>query len=181
MGRLEIEVPALPPAALHALKAMLRINRADEDGVLIGHLRAALDLCEAFTGQLAIARTVVETLPVSRDWTPLTAWPVEAITAVDGVPAEGAVFALAPTGYAIDLDSSGEGRVRILAPGSAGCVRVTYRAGLASGWSDLPEALRLGVLRLAAHGFADAQAGADARPPAAVAALWRPWRRVRIG
>jgi hypothetical protein len=37
------------------------------------------------------------------------------------------------------------------------------------------------VLRLAAHFYTyRTDAGAQAEPPAAVAALWRPWRRLRL-
>jgi hypothetical protein len=44
----------------------------------------------------------------------------------------------------------------------------------------VPEPLRQGIVRLAAHLYA-ARGEVEAVPPAAVAALWRPWRRVRLG
>lgn len=51
----------------------------------------------------------------------------------------------------------------------------------ASEWADLPEAVRHGIVRLAAHQFRqrDDDRGAGL-PPAAVAALWRPFRRLRV-
>jgi uncharacterized phiE125 gp8 family phage protein len=53
---------------------------------------------------------------------------------------------------------------------------------MAAGWAALPAALRQGVVRLAAH-FHAHRTGETARPqepPAAVTALWRPYRRVRL-
>ena len=59
-------------------------------------------------------------------------------------------------------------------------IAVAYRAGLAADWPSLPEALRQGAVRLVAHLHAHRDAGDDAGPPAAVAALWRPYRRMRL-
>ena len=44
----------------------------------------------------------------------------------------------------------------------------------------LPEPIRQGIVRLAAEHFS-ARGGDVATPPAVVSALWRPWRRMRIG
>jgi hypothetical protein len=66
-------------------------------------------------------------------------------------------------------------------PGSAGRVEVTATAGLAPEWEALPEAIRLGVLRLVGHLHLYRDSADDRGPPAAVAALLRPWRRMRFG
>lgn len=60
------------------------------------------------------------------------------------------------------------------------CEGFTGEAVLESDWSALPEALRHGVIRLAAHLYREGEGAAAAAPPAAVAALWRPWRRMRL-
>jgi hypothetical protein len=45
----------------------------------------------------------------------------------------------------------------------------------------LPEGIRQGALRLAAHQYRERDVDAPQPvPPAAVAALWRPWRRMRL-
>ena len=90
--------------------------------------------------------------------------------------ADGAAFALAADAYAIDIDAGGQGWLRVLAPGAAGRARVTYQAGLAADWAGVPAPLAQGVVLLAAHLFS----GAAGEPPAAVTALWRPWRRLRL-
>jgi uncharacterized phiE125 gp8 family phage protein len=46
--------------------------------------------------------------------------------------------------------------------------------------NGLPEALRHGIVRLAAHLYSHRDEAEQAGPPAAVTALWRPWRRLRL-
>jgi uncharacterized phiE125 gp8 family phage protein len=102
------------------------------------------------------------------------------IGGVEGLPPEGAALAFAAGQYAVDIDASGDGWVRVASPGPANRIRVSYQAGLAGEWSGIPEALRQGVVRLAAHLYADRDGPELGGPPAAVTALWRPWRRMRL-
>ena len=60
----------------------------------------------------------------------------------------------------------------------AAAARVTFTAGIAADWNGLPAGLRQGVAMLAAHLFADR--GATTPVPAAVTALWRPFRRMPL-
>jgi uncharacterized phiE125 gp8 family phage protein len=167
-------------AARDAAKSYARIEQAGEDA-LIGDLAATcLLLCEAFCGRIGIAREAVEIIACASDWRPLAAGPVRAITAVEGLPADGAAFPMPVDSYAIDIDADGTGLVRVTMPGAAGRVRVTYQAGLADDWASLPEPLRQGVVRLTTHLFAHRDDAREGAPPAAVAALWRPWRRLSL-
>lgn len=171
----------LPPAALAELKDWLGISTAQDDVPLAGLLRAALELCEDFTGRMPLLGTCEEVLCTSGDWQRLATRPVQAITLVEGIPAEGPRFTLASTAYELDLDADGGGAVRVLAQGSAGRIAVRFTAGIASDWASLPETLRHGVIRLAAHQHRAREGDTAAPlPPAAVAALWRPWRRMRL-
>ncbi len=169
---------AVLAAACADAKAYLRDGSALNDARIEPLAQAALALAEAFTGLALIAREHVETVPVGGAWVPLTAGPVGAITQVDGLPAEGAAFALSVGAFAIDIDARGVGWVRVLQPGIAGRVRVTFAAGMASEWAELPAPVRQGVVLLITH-LAD-ERSADSAPPAAVTALWRPWRRMRL-
>lgn len=76
-------------------------------------------------------------------------------------------------------------RFRVGAAGAGGArLQVEYRAGIATDWMGVPEPLRQGVLRLTAYLYAQrGEAGAPGQgdPPAAVAALWRPYRRMLFG
>lgn len=106
---------------------------------------------------------------------------MSAIIGLEGLPAAGAAFPIAGGQHAIDIDANGEGWVRVTNAGEARRVRVSYRAGMAAEWAGLPDALRHGIVRLAAHLYTHRAAAADEAPPAAVTALWRPFRRMRIG
>ena len=57
---------------------------------------------------------------------------------------------------------------------------MTYSAGLATDWDELPAGLRQGIVRMAGYLYANRD-GIDAGgPPSAVTALWRPYRRMRM-
>lgn len=159
-------------AAVDAVKQALRVALGEEDALIAAFVESALGLAERFTGRVTIARTMTETLAARAAWQALGAVPVRAIggLALAGV-------ALAVGDYAIDLDSDGGGWVRV--PGRSGQIMVTFEAGLAADWAGLPAPLRQGVVLLAAHLFS----ARDAReaPPAAVTALWRPYRAMTLG
>lgn len=171
---------ALLAPARDEAKAYLRIAHTDEDALIDRLIADATALAEAFTAQMLLIRSVAETLGAGSGWQRLSSAPVRSITGVDGLPAEGAAFALPVGDYAIDIDAHGQGWVRVINPGAAGRVRIALSAGLAPDWAGLPEPVRLGIIRLAAHFHAHRDAADDAGPPAAVAALLRPWRRLRL-
>ena len=146
--------------AVAAARGLLRQD-AGEDAVLGAMAASALGLAEAFLGQRLLARQFADTVAADGAWHRLVAEPVVAIT---------------PGGFAVDLGADGVGWVRA---SGGGVVTVTYSAGLAGSWDALPPTLRQGVAMLVQHLFEHREG--SAAPPAAIAALWRPWRRVRIG
>lgn len=181
MQRQIVTPPVLPPAALAELKDWLGITTAQDDAPLGTLLRAALELCEGFTGRMPLQATCEEVLGITGGWQVLGTRPVQAITLVEGIPGEGPRFALTSTAYELDLGADGSGSVRVLSQGSAGRIAVRFTAGIAPDWGSLPESLRHGVIRLAAHQHRAREGdGFGPLPPAAVAALWRPWRRMRL-
>lgn len=167
-------------ASLDELKAYLRIARDDEDGVLAGLLRGAAALCEQFVGQWLIVRAARETVAAGAGWQRLMATPVVSIASVAAVDVGGVETALPVDAYAIDIDAAGDGWVRVTRGGGDGRLLVVrYRAGMAVDMDGLPEALRQGIVRLAADHFM-ARGTESAAPPAVVSALWRPYRRMRL-
>ncbi|MBH1998601.1 MAG: phage head-tail connector protein [Sphingomonadaceae bacterium] len=166
-------------ASMAELKAYLRIERDEEDAVLAGLLRGAATLCEQFVGQWLIVRAAQETVAGAGAWQRLAARPVVAIDGVEAVDAAGVAELLPVDAYAVDIDAAGEGWVRATRPMGGRLLAVDYRAGLASDMNGLPEALRHGIVRLAAEHFA-ARGSESAAPPAIVSALWRPFRRMRL-
>jgi hypothetical protein len=59
------------------------------------------------------------------------------------------------------------------------CERFTG-AVLPTAWAEVPPALGEGILRFAAHLYRDRDSASDSEPPAAVAALWRPYRTLKL-
>lgn len=166
---------AEPIVTLAEAQAYARIESGEEEGLLAGLVRSASGLCEAFLGQIVVAREFTEQLSASSEWQRLLIAPVRSIDslAVGGVPA-------AADAYATDIDANGGGWVRLTNKGAAvGVVEVSGTAGIATGQNGVPEPIRQGVLRLVAHLFA-ARDGEGGEVPAAVTALWRPYRRLRI-
>jgi uncharacterized phiE125 gp8 family phage protein len=171
----------LAGTALGELKDWLAVTTSGDDAALGALLRTALETCEAFTGLMPLGQLCEEIVPASTNWQVLATRPVQAVTWVEGIPETGARFALSVADYAIDLDAGGGALFRLTARGAADRVAVRFTAGLAAGWADLPDGLRHGVLRLAAHHYRQRESDSpQLMPPAAVAALWRPWRRVRV-
>jgi uncharacterized phiE125 gp8 family phage protein len=158
-------------------KAALRLERDDEDALIAGHIRTAMALCESFIGQWLIEREAEQRLEGDLAWQRLRASPAVAVTAVlaDGEPPA--------TGWESQITADGSGWVRLLAlpPGASGNLVVRFRAGLAADWNGVPEPLRAGIVRLVSHFFTHRDAADAGPPPAAVAALWRPWRRMQLG
>lgn len=170
--------------AVAAVKALLRVGTIDEDALIAAFAETALGLAEQFLGRVTVARAMRETLPASAAWQSLGAVPVRLIAGVersDGTP-------FAADRFAVDIDTDGVGWMRLT--GAGGWVRtaavggdrvvaVRFTAGMADDWAGLPMPLRQGVALLAAYLF-DARDTA-APPPAAVTALWRPFRRIALG
>jgi len=170
-----------PPAAvaLVEVKAFLRIAHSEEDALIAGFIRSAEGACEAFTGLALIAREAVETVEASGAWRRLSLAPVRSIEEVVSVSGDGSEAALAAERYAVDIDAAGDGWVRVARSGEFTRARVRFTAGMAADWNGVPEPLRQGIVRLAAHLYA--ARGSEGTPPACVSALWRPWRRMRLG
>jgi uncharacterized phiE125 gp8 family phage protein len=185
MQRTIVTSPALAPAALAELKQWLGITTTADDAPLTALLGAAVETCEAFTGALPLEAECEEVVTLSglwpRTWRRLVTRPVQAVTGVEALSASGVRTPLAPEAYAVDLDADGGARVRVSQPGGAMRIVVRFTAGIAPEWSALPDGLRQGIMRLAAHQHRARDGdGAAPLPPAAVAALWRPWRRLRL-
>ena len=181
MKRAIVAPPQLSPAALTELKAWLGIALGRDDAELGALLQASLEVCEGFIGLLPLVSGCEDVLAAHVWWQSLSTRPVQAITAVAALALDGTRRALAVTDYMIDLDADGGGRVRLSAPIDVTRIVVSYSAGMAANWEQLPDGIRQGVIRLAAFQHREREADRPAPvPPAAVAALWRPWRRVRL-
>jgi uncharacterized phiE125 gp8 family phage protein len=176
MGGIGIAEPAV---TLQEAQAYLRLEAGQEEALLAGLIRSASGLCEAFLNRVVMARDFTVDVAASSSWTRLPVTPVREISAVETLDAAGIATALSASGFEIDIDASGDGWVRLTSASASGRVRVSGRAGMADAANDVAEPIRQGVLRLAAHLFT-ARDGEGGEPPAAVTALWRPYRRMRL-
>lgn len=167
-------------AAINEARAWLRLEDIAEDGLIEALVHAAILLGEAYIGQLILLREVTERVPAASTWQRLRYRPVRAITGVAVKSEAGAIGLLASDHYAVDIDPAGDGWVRQMGDVGAPWLEVRYRAGLGIDWGDVPAPLRQGVIRLAAHGYTHRDDGNDEGPPAAVTAMWRPWRRMML-
>jgi uncharacterized phiE125 gp8 family phage protein len=146
-----IVVPAIVAgAALDELKDWLAITTPRDDAVLTSLLHGALDMCEAFTGQMPLEALCEEVLPASAFWQKLQTKPVQAVAGLEGLLLDGTRFPIAARDYAVELDTDGGARVRLLLQVGADRLAVRFTAGMTANWAALPESLRQGVLRLAA-------------------------------
>lgn len=181
MNRVILVPPVLVPGALAELKNWLAISSEQDDLSLVALLSSALDICEAFTREMPLEAQCEEVLPLTRDWQKLATTPVQAVTGIAQVHTDGTRTALAITDYALELEADGSARVRLLSPVVTGRLAVKFTAGIAPTWGSLPDSLRHGIVRLAAHHYRQRDSNdANPAPPAAVAALWSPWRRMRL-
>jgi uncharacterized phiE125 gp8 family phage protein len=170
---------ALPIVTMSEAQAFVRIETGEEEALVAGLIRTASGLCEAFINQVVIARDFLIDLPVSGCWERVPVTPVRSIGEVDAIDESGVATVLPLSSFSIDIDSSGDGWVRSLQASDATRLRVSGTAGIADDENGVPEPLRQGVLRLVAHMFA-IRDGDGGEPPAAVTALWRPYRRLRV-
>lgn len=172
--------PELPAALIAEVRAFVRIDHDADDAAIDAFLRSAAALCEDFTGQMLIARSVTDMLSARHAWQKLKRLPVQSISAVEQVAADGTASLMTIADYAIDIDSDGIGWVRLHRNDGGSRFRVTYASGLAAEWDELPAGLRQGIVRMAGYLYANRD-GVDAGgPPSAVIALWRPYRRMRM-
>lgn len=173
-----MEGPGKAPLAalLDELKLWLRIEEQLEDALLYQLLRAATEAVEAHVGCLLIAREVEERGRVRHGWMRLASRPVRSLIWVRREEGETQTPIVDAR-----LDCGGPGPAMLACPGVHDAeVRVRLVAGSVDNWNGLSEALRLAVVRLAAHFYAHRDGDGDAGIPAAVLRMLAPFRTRRL-
>ena len=180
MGILTRAAVVVDAFALDAVKTYLRIDGESEDSALAALIATAVEQCEAYIGVAVLQRAMTETLVPTAAWQLLSPNPVRIISGVASLSLTGVTTALNSSAFEIDIDAEGRGRVRFLTPVVEKRVVVSVQAGLAVSWAALPENLRHGIVRLVSHYHVYRDRADELGPPAAVAALWRTSRRMRL-
>lgn len=176
-------VSAMPgelPVNLDEARSWLRLGATTDDAVVAQLVRAATNICEAFIGQWLIVRPVEETLPLEEGAILLGVRPVVAVDTVALLLSDGGALVLDEAGYRVRIARGGTASIAVHDRREAVRARIGYRAGMAAGANGLPEAIRQGLVRMTQH-LHEARDGGGAAPPAAIAALWQPWRRLTLG
>ena len=173
-------LPGDAPVSLNEARGWLRLGATIDDAVVAGLVRAATNVCEAFIGQWLVIRAAEEVLPLKNGVVQPGARPVVAVDDVTLLLPGGGEAVLGDGDYRTSIGRDGTARVTVVDPRGAARVRVAYRAGLGEGANAIPEAIRQGIVRMTQH-LHEARDGAGAAPPAAIAALWQPWRRLTLG
>ncbi len=204
--------PAGPPVGLDEVKAALRLDDDDtaEDALVMGLMRTASDSCEAFTARALITQTWtlardawpgeaardglregwsegVETWDRARFLT-LPKPPLQAVVHVKTFDENDTETLWPAANYFVDTASAPGrlvargGRSFPLPVRAANGIEVRFTAGYGADPTDVPEALRQGLLQMVAFLFENR---GDAPPEQAVqesgaAALWQPFRVLEL-
>ena len=178
--------PASEPVSLAEAKLFLRVDHADEDALITDIISAARDAVERACGRALITRRVRETL---EDWrrdafgaAELSVGPATNVAAVRLLSSDGSESVIDPSRYRLD---GARDRPRLVFEDglpillrSIGGIEVDYDAGLAAVASDVPTALRLALLHVAAALY-ETRLG-DVALPRAAQALMRPYAPMRL-
>lgn len=179
-----LEGPAVEPVSLAEVKAFLRLEHDEEDGLLSALIRAARQFCESSVRRRLIRqrlRLVSDDLyPVHR----LPAGPVQRVEQVVLMDAQGRADVLPEAAYVVSGDRLAS-LTRWPEPRRpVGGFRVDYQVGYGETPEDVPEPLRQGIRMLVAHWYENREAvqdiGQSAMMPLGVAALWAAFRPVRL-
>lgn len=179
------EGPAVEPLTLAEAKAHLRLDGAEEEALVSACIVAARQACESYTGLSLISQTwqlYLDRWPMGAVSLPRP--PVQGVTEVAVLDAAGGRRVLEAERYFLDRAA---GPARLMRRGALswpqpgrplGGIEITYRAGFGDSWNDVPAALRQGMLLAVGH-FFERREGEAGLPPA-IAALWQPYRIVRL-
>lgn len=164
--------------SLEEARAWLRLGATDEDALVERLIEAATGICEAFTGQWLVVREGEEVVALRQGVARIVARPVAAVDAATLIEADGGEVVLDAADYRVEI-AGGSARVTVPDATADARIRIAYRAGLAAEAVEVPAAIRHGIVRMVQHLY-QARDGEEA-PPAAIAALWQPWRRTVLG
>ena len=172
--------PASEPVSLAEAKAHLRVDHDDEDALIGRLVTAARETAERLTGRAFIAQSwrlwcdrwparIPRALSIPKP-------PLISATSVAAYDRSGAATTLSSDAYIVD-SAAAPGRIVLKDTAvlpvdlrQANAIAVTFQAGYGANASDVPAAIRAGVLSLVAHLY-EARGDSMAAPPGALAQL----------
>lgn len=191
MGLVLTAAPAVEPVTVDEAKAFLRIDHAEEDGLLASlittsrlHIEAALNLALITQGwswrldKWPDAR--IATLPMR---------PVQSVEAVRITGADGVAETLTTERFVLDAASMPPRLISTAGawprPGTPAMgIEIAFTAGFGDAADDVPPPIRQALLMLVGHWYEHRQetgfGGAQMRIPESVSLLLMPYRMVRL-
>lgn len=194
MGKALIIGPSLDPVSLAEAKAHLRVDIADDDGLIAGYILAARVHVEQHLNRVLIAQTWDYTLDYgwpSKTWkcerVTLPLSPVMSVTSITYVASDGSSQTLDPSQYKVVNLDTGETAI-VPAYGASwpsarremGAVVVRFVAGYGTQPGGIPEPIRQAMLLLIGHWYENREAvnvgNIVSELPLACSALLFPYR-----
>jgi uncharacterized phiE125 gp8 family phage protein len=187
MRRFLVNKPLIEPLSLAEAKRWLRVDHADDDGLISTLIQSAREMVEARTGRALMAQTWRVTLD---DWPDsyriaLPLLPVLSITAVRVISAAGQGAVLASASYTLEVQSDPP-VLAVSTPLPPGRLRngieIDVVAGYGAAASDCPETLRQAMRLMlgAAYARRGPDQGAAEDIASEVEALLAPFRVFRF-
>ncbi len=180
--------PAVEPVSLSEAKAHLRVDATDDDSLIQGLIAAARQTAEEHLRRALITqnwRLTLDRFPAG----PVIALPrppLASLAAITTYDEADAATVMPAADYLVDsAETPGrvvlrQGRVWPPVGRRAAGVAIDFTAGYGAAATDVPEAIRQGILMLIGHFYERREAavpdGRIAALPFGVAALWRPYR-----
>lgn len=153
-----ISAPTALPVSLAELKAHCRVDLDEDNALLMGYLRAAVNFVEEYTGLALITQMWQQTASAfPADKIPLSKRPLQAVTGISYLDTDGAAAVANPAIYrVVGIGSDKTPGAVWLTIGQAwpsvytahDAVTVTYRVGFGDTHNDVPELIRHALLIL---------------------------------
>lgn len=181
-----LTAPAVEPVTLAEAKAHLRVDAADDDAMIPRLIAAARQWVEEACGRALISqswRMTLDAWPEDAE-VALIRPPVQSVTAVRTLSAEGVATVWADANYAMAFGAEPQRLVRLVSawpvPGRARAgIEIDMICGYGANAADVPAALRQAVLLKTAQLYE--RRGEDkGESPDAAWALLAPFRTVRL-
>ncbi|RMF08909.1 MAG: hypothetical protein D6763_08960 [Alphaproteobacteria bacterium] len=179
--------PVEEPVTIAEARAYLRLDGDDDNAVVAACIMAARQACESYTGRSLISQTwqlYLDRWPEGAIILPRP--PLQSVTSITVYDADGGATALDLGDFWVDSAAAparllAKSATVLLQPGRRlGGIEITYDAGYGDSWNDVPQALRQGILMAVANFYEHRAADSAAGLPAPIAALWQPYRVVRL-
>ncbi len=178
--------PATEALTLDAVRAHLRLDGTDEDGLLQALIPAARQACESSLSKRLITQTIRMTLDQPYPITRLSVGPVQSVRRIDYIGLDGQLTQMPASAWRLSGDRLAPMDEWPMIGAPIGGFRIEYVTGFGDSPDDIPAPIRLGMLMLIAHWYENREATVVTQSlqavnlPLGVAALWAPFRRMRV-